>query len=204
MSMGRYEIIYILAPNTPEDTMKELVTRFESELTSGGGVLLRVEKWGRKKLAYEVRKFREGFFILFVTDCQGEMVTELERRFRMTDQVIKFMTVRIDEELMRAGKMPRDEELGKPRETERIDRSRRSGPKPSVRTDGPGDDAVELVEEETAEPAAATDAELEDEIPSGDAVDEAPVETAETAEVVQPAADGDNDTAEDNGSSEDK
>jgi|GEM_PF-58545 len=130
MSMGRYEIIYILAPNTPEDTMNDLVTRFEGEITSGEGVLLRVEKWGRKKLAYEVRKFREGFFVLFVADCEGAVVTELERRFRMTDSVIKFMTVRIDEELKRAGKMPHDEELGKPCETERIDRSRRSVPKP--------------------------------------------------------------------------
>jgi small subunit ribosomal protein S6 len=130
MSMGRYEIIYILAPSTPDDTMTDLVSRFEGEITSRGGVLRRVEKWGRKKLAYEVRKFREGFFVLFLADCEGAVVAELERRFRMTDAVIKFMTVRIDEELKRAGKMPRDEELGAPCETERIDRSRRSAPKP--------------------------------------------------------------------------
>lgn len=195
MSMGRYEIIYILAPNTPEDTMTELVTRFESEITTGGGVLLRVEKWGRKKLAYEVRKFREGFFVLFVVDCQGVLVTELERRFRMTDQVIKFMTVRIDEELLRAGKMARDEAIGKPRETERIDRSRRSAPRSPVRSDGTEDEAVDFDEDETAGTGAAGDADLEGENAFGDALDEAPDE---------PAAVRDDDTVQDNGSSEDK
>jgi small subunit ribosomal protein S6 len=216
MSMGRYEIIYILAPNTPEDTMNELVERFESEITSGGGVLLRVEKWGRKKLAYEVRKFREGFFVLFVTDCEGALVDELERRFRMTDPVIKFMTVRVDEELKRAGKMPKDEELGKPVETERIDRSRRSGPKPPVRTEAPagtprprteasGDSkAADGETTETVAETPAVDAEPEVEKP---AVEESTVEEpqveAPVEETAEPATEEDGAT-EDSDSAEDK
>jgi len=184
MSMGRYEIIYILAPNTPEDTMNDLVSRFETEITDNGGVMLRVEKWGRKKLAYEVRKFREGCFVLFVADCKGSVVAELERRFRMTDSVIKFMSVRIDEELKRAGKMPRDEELGKEVETERIDRSRRSGPKPPMRSDAPparveGDreKAAEKPAEKPAEEPAEETAETAAEEPVETAAEE-PVETA--------------------------
>ncbi len=223
MSMGRYEIIYILAPNTPEDTMNELVERFESEITSGGGVLLRVEKWGRKKLAYEVRKFREGFFVLFVTDCEGALVDELERRFRMTDPVIKFMTVRVDEELKRAGKMPKDEELGKPVETERIDRSRRSGPKPPVRTEAPSDTprpgteargeskaasgeskAADGETTETVAETPAVDAEPEVEKP---AVEESTVEEpqveAPVEETAEPATEEDGAT-EDSDSAEDK
>lgn len=185
MSMGRYEIIYILAPNTPEDTMNDLVARFEGEITSGDGVLLRVEKWGRKKLAYEVRKFREGFFVLFVADCEGAVVTELERRFRMTDSVIKFMTVRIDEELKRAGKMPHDEELGKPCETERIDRSRRSVPKPP-----PAPAPAESGEKKAEEPKAAPEkSESAEETTSGDepAADE-PAAPAEEPAAEEPAA----------------
>lgn len=212
MSMGRYEIIYILAPNTPEDTMNDLVDRFESEVISGGGILLRVEKWGRKKLAYEVRKFREGFFVLFVTDCEGALVDELERRFRMTDQVIKFMTVRIDEELKRAGKMAVDEEIGKAVETERIDRSRRSGPKPPVRTEvveGDGKPASETVVEkagdkETAETEAATA--VEDAAPDAEPpATEVPVEEiAKPAESVEPVVEDDDGSAEGSDDSEEK
>lgn len=204
MSIGRYEIIYILAPNTPEDTMNDLVARFESEITTGEGVLLRVEKWGRKKLAYEVRKFREGFFVLFVVDCQGELVTGLERRFRMTDQVIKFMTVRIDEEMKRAGKMPKDEELGKPVETERIDRSRRSGVKPPPRTGTPAVDDMKPAtdtpaETETAEPTVSDeDAEEKADHPAVEASGE------QTAETVEPVAEDDAVTTDDDATSDDK
>lgn len=192
MSMGRYEIIYILAPNTPEDTMNDLVSRFEGEVTSRGGVLLRVEKWGRKKLAYEVRKFREGFFVLFVADCEGAVATELERRFRMTDAVIKFMTVRIDEELKRAGKMPRDEELGKPCETERVDRSRRSAPKPppAAAPDGDREKKDEDGKGETREekPSAGGESTADDEQPAAEeAVAEEPAAEEPAAE--EPAAD---------------
>jgi len=207
MSMGRYEIIYILAPNTPEDTMNDLVERFESEVISGGGVMLRVEKWGRKKLAYEVRKFREGFFILFVTDCEGALVDELERRFRLTDQVIKFMTVRIDEELKRAGKMSRDEEIGKAVETERIDRSRRSGPKPPVRSEAADDvrkkdDLPDDKNREAGEPAA--EAPVEDAPPEAEEPKvDAPVEGPD-AEIAEPAVEDDDGSAEDSETSEDK
>ncbi len=212
MSMGRYEIIYILAPNTPEDTMNDLVDRFESEVISGGGILLRVEKWGRKKLAYEVRKFREGFFVLFVTDCEGALVDELERRFRMTDQVIKFMTVRIDEELKRAGKMAGDEEIGKAVETERIDRSRRSGPKPPVRTEaGEGDDKPasktddgSAGDKETAKTDVATP--VKDAAPDAEQpATEVPVEeVAEPAESVEPVVEDDDRSAEESDDSEEK
>jgi small subunit ribosomal protein S6 len=184
MSMGRYEIIYILAPNTPEDTMNDLVARFESEITDNGGVLLRVEKWGRKKLAYEVRKFREGFFVLYVTDCDGSVVTELERRFRMTDSVIKFMSVRIDEELKRAGKMPKDEELGKEVETERIDRSRRSTPKPPMRSEAP---PARAEAEKAAEKPAEKPAEEPAEEKAAETPAEAPAEETTEAPAEEPA-----------------
>jgi len=165
MGLGRYEIIFIVAPNTPEEEIAPLITNFESVITEANGVLLRVEQWGRKKLAYEVKKFNEGFYVLFLADCEGTTTKELERRFRLTDRVIKFLTVRVDLELKKVGKLSLDE-VGQPRETERIDKTRRSGAKPPQRTPADPDQTVvvgevEAVAEETAgetdsDPSSAT------------------------------------------------
>ena len=74
-------------------------------MTAGGGVVESVEKMGRRKLAYQVRKFDDGNFVLLTIEANGAVVLELERRLRVTEPVIKFITVRMDEEEKRLAKV---------------------------------------------------------------------------------------------------
>ncbi|MGH9452865.1 MAG: 30S ribosomal protein S6 [Terriglobia bacterium] len=103
--MRKYEVIFIIRPDLPDEEIEKLIAHMETFATEAGGKLEKVEKMGRRRLAYHVERQREGFFVLFVLEGTGETVKELERRLKVTDTVIKFMTVRVDEELRRAAKM---------------------------------------------------------------------------------------------------
>jgi len=94
-----YEVMFIVRPDVEDEEADKLIAGFSSTVTTGGGVVKSVEKMGRRKLAYLVRKFAEGNFVLLTIEANGAVVLELERRLRVTEPVIKFITVRIDEEL---------------------------------------------------------------------------------------------------------
>ncbi|MCE1229378.1 MAG: 30S ribosomal protein S6 [Firmicutes bacterium] len=96
--MRRYETIFIASPTLTDEQNDELVKYFEGIIAEQGGELLKTDKWGRKKLAYEVQKFSEGYYTLFEMNAGSNLVAELERRFRNHDAVIKFLSVRMDEE----------------------------------------------------------------------------------------------------------
>ena len=96
--MRRYETIFIASPLLTEEQVDDLVRHFEGIIAEQGGELLKTDKWGRKKLAYEVQKFSEGYYTLFQMNAGPKLVAELERRFRNNDSVIKFLSVRLDEE----------------------------------------------------------------------------------------------------------
>jgi small subunit ribosomal protein S6 len=96
--MRLYETIFIASPTLTDEQSDELVKHFEGVIAEQGGELLKTDKWGRKKLAYEVQKFSEGYYTLFQMNAGSKLVAELERRFRNNDAVIKFMSVRLDEE----------------------------------------------------------------------------------------------------------
>jgi small subunit ribosomal protein S6 len=96
--MRRYETIFIASPTLTDEQVDELVRYFEGIVAEQGGELLKTDKWGRKKLAYEVQKFSEGYYTLFEMNAGSNLVAELERRFRNHDSIIKFMSVRMDEE----------------------------------------------------------------------------------------------------------
>lgn len=100
-----YEVMYIVRPDAADEEIDKLIAGFESTVTNGGGVVKSSEKWGRRKLAYTVRKFNDGFYILLTVEANGAVVAELERRLRVTEPVIKFITVRIDEEEKRLAKI---------------------------------------------------------------------------------------------------
>ena len=97
--------MYILRPDQTDEELDKLIAGFESTVTTGGGVVKNSEKWGRRKLAYTVRKFNDGFYILLTVEANGTVIAELERRLRVTEQVIKFITVRMDEEEKRLAKI---------------------------------------------------------------------------------------------------
>ncbi|MGH9432984.1 MAG: 30S ribosomal protein S6 [Terriglobia bacterium] len=103
--MHKYEVIFIVRPDLPDEEIEKLIAHMGTFATEAGGKMEKVEKMGRRRLAYRVERQREGFFVLFVLEGSGDTVKELERRLKVTDTVIKFMTIRVDEELKRAAKM---------------------------------------------------------------------------------------------------
>ena len=100
-----YEVMFIVRPDAAEEDIDKLIAGFTTTVTNGGGAVKTAEKMGRRKLAYLVRKFADGFYVLLTVEAEGPVVLELERRLRVTEQVIKFITVRIDEEEKRLAKV---------------------------------------------------------------------------------------------------
>jgi small subunit ribosomal protein S6 len=100
-----YEVMFIVRPDVEDAELDKLIAGFEQTVTSGGGNLRSAEKLGRRKLAYTVRKFNDGNYILLTIDADGKLVAELERRLRVSEPVIKFITVRMDEEQKRLDKV---------------------------------------------------------------------------------------------------
>jgi small subunit ribosomal protein S6 len=97
--------MFIVRPDVVDEELDKLVAGFEGTVTSGGGVIKNSEKLGRRKLAYTVRKFNDGNYVLLTIAADGKVVAELERRLRVTEPVIKFITVRMDEEEKRLAKI---------------------------------------------------------------------------------------------------
>jgi small subunit ribosomal protein S6 len=100
-----YEIMFIVRPDAEEAEIDKLIEGFSANVTSGGGEVRSVEKMGRRRLAYTVRKFNDGFYVLLNIAAEGSLITEIERRLRVSEQVIKFITVRMDEEEKRLAKV---------------------------------------------------------------------------------------------------
>jgi len=97
--MRKYELIFIVRTDFPEEELGKLITQMEGVVTSHGGKVDKVEKMGRRRLAYRVQHQREGIYVLFVVEGGGEAVKEFERRLKVNDAVIKYLSVRVDEEL---------------------------------------------------------------------------------------------------------
>ena len=102
--MRSYEILFIIRPDVPEDEVEKLITHLEGSVTASAGTA-KTERMGKRRLAYTVRKFQEGIYVLMTVEGSGEMVHELERRLRVTKPVIKFISVRIDAEQKRLDKI---------------------------------------------------------------------------------------------------
>jgi small subunit ribosomal protein S6 len=102
VSQRVYEILFIADPNLSEPDVDALTATLQAFVEKEGGKVEKVEKWGKKRLAYLVKRHREGSYVLLVAHGGSDMMREVERRIRVTDGVIKFMTVRVDEELKKA------------------------------------------------------------------------------------------------------
>ena len=100
-----YEIMFIVRPDVEEAELDKLVETFSGYVTTGGGVVKTTEKMGRRRLAYTVKKFNDGFYILLVVEAPASLISEIERRLRVSEPVIKFITVRMDEEDKRVAKI---------------------------------------------------------------------------------------------------
>lgn len=118
-----YDLIFICMPTTPEEDVAKIVATLEQTANERGAKVEKLEKWGTRKLAYRVSKQREGYFVyMSLKATQGEVIKELERRLKVSDPVIKYMTIRLDEEIKRQQK------LGARREQRNRRRPKRSAP----------------------------------------------------------------------------
>jgi small subunit ribosomal protein S6 len=100
-----YEVMFIVRPDMPEEEQDRLVSTLENNVASTGGTVKNIERLGKRRLAYEVRGFHDGIYVLLTLEGGGELVHELERRLRVSEPVIKFLTVRVDEEQKRLAKV---------------------------------------------------------------------------------------------------
>jgi small subunit ribosomal protein S6 len=126
-----YEVMFIVRPDMVEEDLDKLVSTMESQVSTAGGTVKNLERMGKRRLAYTVRRFNDGIYILLTLEGAGGVIHEVERRLRVTEPVIKFLTVRIDEEQKRLDKV------------KKIRESRRKAPPPAP-------------EPASSEPAAAT------------------------------------------------
>lgn len=100
-----YELMFIVRPDMTEEDLDKLIGTLTSVVAPAGGTVKGVDKMGKRRLAYTVRKFHEGLYILMTIEGGGAVMHELERRLRVTEPVIKFLTVRIDVEQKRLDKI---------------------------------------------------------------------------------------------------
>jgi len=100
-----YELMFIVRPDMTEEDQDKLISTLESAVSSSGGSVKNIERMGKRRLAYTVRKFHDGIYMLLTVEGSGGLIHELERRLRVTEPVIKFLTVRIDEEQQRLDKI---------------------------------------------------------------------------------------------------
>jgi small subunit ribosomal protein S6 len=100
-----YELMFIVRPDMQDEDLDKLISTLQSVVPTSGGNVVKVEKMGKRRLAYTVRRFHDGIYVLMVVEGGGPVIHELERRLRVTEPVIKFLTVRIDEEQKRLAKI---------------------------------------------------------------------------------------------------
>jgi small subunit ribosomal protein S6 len=100
-----YELMFIVRPDMVEEDQEKLMSSVEAQVGNAGGTVKSVERMGKRRLAYNVRKFQDGIYMLMVLEGEGPMVKQVERRLRVTEPVIKFITVRVDQEQKRLAKV---------------------------------------------------------------------------------------------------
>jgi small subunit ribosomal protein S6 len=100
-----YELMFIVRPDMTEEDLDKLISTLQSVIPTSGGSLVKIEKMGKRRLAYTVRRFHDGIYVLLVIEGGGPVIHELERRLRVSEPVIKFLTVRVDEEHKRLDKI---------------------------------------------------------------------------------------------------
>ena len=93
----KYELVYVVSPDATEEQVNDLHTQVDGIVTRMGGQIEKTENWGRRKLAYEIGRHKEGTYVLEVIDGSGELMKEIDRRLKVTDLVIRHLVVRVDE-----------------------------------------------------------------------------------------------------------
>ena len=105
MQQRTYELMFIVRPDMADEDVDKLVSTLEANVSAAGGTVKALERMGKRRLAYLVRRFNDGHFVLMTLEGSGAMMHELERRLRVNEPVIKFIFVRMDEEQKRLDKV---------------------------------------------------------------------------------------------------
>jgi len=159
--MRDYESIFILTPTLKEEESEKVGRRMRDIITAGGGQVAAVENWGRKRLAYEVGKHKKGEYVLMRYKAGPDTVAELERNFKLTDSVIKYITVRLEKEALAAAeaKTRAAEEAARAEEAAKAEGEAPAEAVPDAREETP--EAPEAPETVPGAPAEAAGAEEE-------------------------------------------
>jgi small subunit ribosomal protein S6 len=96
MSARKYELVYVMKPESTEAEVAELQKQVEAIIARVGGTLEKTDVWGRRKLAYDIGNHKEGFYVLHVIDGSGELMKEIDRRLRVTEGLLRHLVVRVD------------------------------------------------------------------------------------------------------------
>jgi small subunit ribosomal protein S6 len=151
-----YEALYIVRPDVRDDDVQTIAKEVETLVTENGGAIVRSEIWGRRKLAYEVQKFSEGYYVLLRFEAGPPFVARLENHFRLTDSIIRYLVVHFDEKMLRleaSQKKRREAEIragalaAAPAEHEDEEGTPRERPRRGSRRFADGDDEEEDVVE---------------------------------------------------------
>lgn len=94
--MNQYETAFIVAPNLPEEEAAALINQLAEVIPAKNGQIIKKDFWGKRKLAYPIKKFKEGLYVFFVYRGSPAVPSELERRFKQTDAILRFMTIKLD------------------------------------------------------------------------------------------------------------
>jgi small subunit ribosomal protein S6 len=108
--MRIYENLFIVKPDAPDEEVGQFIEQMRGVVANAGGTVDKAEIWAKRRLAYKVGRYREGTYVLFQYSAGPETVKEFERRLRVADLVIKYITVRIDETLKRLEKRRKERE----------------------------------------------------------------------------------------------
>lgn len=103
--MRTYEVIFVAAPTLTTEELDAFIQHSQTVVEGKGGKVVKVDNWGKKPLAYKIKKYRDGYYVVLTIEGEGPAIAELERRFRVTDTIIRFMSVRMDEDQKRAEKI---------------------------------------------------------------------------------------------------
>ena len=95
--MRKYETLYVLRPDLETEKLQDQVSRYKDLVATHGGELSEVNEWGKRRLAYEIEEFREGYYVLMKYQAETDFSKELERLFKISDDVLRYITTRVDE-----------------------------------------------------------------------------------------------------------
>jgi small subunit ribosomal protein S6 len=102
---SKYEIGFIITPDANEEEVKKIIESISGTIKKAKGVIESIDEWGRKKMAYPIKKNPEGYYVFIQTEVDGAIIAELERRLKQMEKVLRFITLRLDDKLKKANKL---------------------------------------------------------------------------------------------------